>query len=73
MWLARLVDLFAPGNTSVQTPSYFGSQAYCFSERRMRMNGFADINCIGAHLDRRTGSPIMSPACGPTITPPMIR
>jgi hypothetical protein len=68
-----LVDLFAPGNTSVQTPSYFGSKAYCFSERRMRMNGFADINCIGAHLDRRTGSPIMSPACGPTITPPMIR
>lgn len=32
---------------------HFASQAYCLSERRMRMNGLAEINCIGAHLDRQ--------------------
>jgi hypothetical protein len=43
------------------------------AQRRVRVDGLADVDRVRAHLDGQRDSPIMSPACVPTMPPPMMR
>src|SRR5450830_649010 len=51
----------------------FGAQADAFAQRGVRVDGLADVDLVGAHLDGQGHLPIMSPACVPTMPPPRMR
>ena len=51
----------------------FGGHADGLAQGGVGVDGLADIDGVAAHLDGQATSPIMSPAEGPTMAPPMMR
>jgi hypothetical protein len=52
---------------------HFGGHAHRFAQGRVRVDGLADIDGVAPISMARHTSPIMSPALGPTMVPPITR